>query len=340
MPTASEAIAILRRAMPGLVPAASASADDSGDDGPIYGDPSGSLALRDLRGARENELQTRLANESFGRQPDPNAGRTALLLRFLQGNIASDPYTGTAARARTQHVQDTLDDAATFDRPEVTHVRNEQLADKEALATAAPRVTGEYGLRHQALENEGDLARQRIASEGIVDAAGLKGGGAGGGKLSAGLMERIAAGSNVLEGLQRLRTLKKDTWTGPLAGRAQSFLQSVPLVPSSKDFAAFKAETDAIKNQVIKSITGAQMSEKEVPRILGQVPLETDKDAVWEQKANALEQITRGLAKRVALLNAGVPASSLDAIPVESLADAPDPAAAGGGAAGGFKIQR
>lgn len=338
MPTASEAIAILRRAMPGLMPATSADAADT-EGGPEYGDPSGSLALRDLRGARESELQTRLANEQFGRQPDPNAGRTAALLKFLQGDIASDPYTGTAARGRTQHVQDTLDDAATFDRPEVTHVRGEQQADKLALATAAPTVTGEYGLRHQALENEGAIAKQRIASEGTVDAAGLKGGGAGG-KLASGLMERMAAGSTVLDGLQRLRELKDKTTIGPLAGRVQSMLQTLPLVPASADFAAFKAETDAIKNTVIKSITGAQMSEKEVPRILGQVPLETDKPVVWEQKAKALEKITRGLAKRVALLNAGVPASSLDQIPIESLADETAGGQAGGSQAGGFHIQR
>jgi hypothetical protein len=126
MPTPSEAIAILRRALPGLLPA---SADDAGGDasgdapaGLEYGDPTGSLALRELRGSREGELQTRLANDQFGAgssRPDPNTGRDAALLRFLQGDIAADPYTGTAARARTQHVQDALDTASTTMRPEV-----------------------------------------------------------------------------------------------------------------------------------------------------------------------------------------------------------------------------
>ena len=66
------------------------------------------------------------------------------------------------------------------------------------------------------------------------------------------------------------------------------------------------------------------MSEAEVPRILGQVPLETDKANVWEMKANALERITRGLNKRISLLNSGVPAAILDQLSVEDLADYPE----------------
>lgn len=347
MPTASEAIAILRRAMPGLMPATSADAADT-EGGPEYGDPSGSLALRDLRGARESELQTRLANEQFGRQPDPNAGRTAALLKFLQGDIASDPYTGTAARGRTQHVQDTLDDAATFDRPEVTHVRNEQVADKERLATAAPRVTGEYALRRQALENEGIAERQSLANVGAVDTAHAKGGGTG--HLSAALMKSIAENSNTVAGLGRLREMKKDVTTGPLAGPTQSFLQSVPLVPASKKFADFQSESSNIENNLLHALSGAAVTPSEYARLKNQVPQPRDKGPVWDSKADALERTMRGLNKRIGLLAAGVPAGQLDRFNVEEIADLPDEALissisgggapAGGGQSGGFRIQR
>jgi len=226
------------------------------------------------------------------------------------------------ARGRSRGVQTQRDATASYNDPDVTGMRDDQLADKTRLATAGPRVAGEYSLRQQELINKGLIDRQQLANEGVVNAAAAKSG--AGNRLTSGLMERVAAGSNVLAGVNRLRELRKGVWTGPGAGRLQTFLQQVPLVPTSDKFAEFKSETDAIKNQTIKAITGAQMSEQEVPRILGQVPLETDKDNVWEQKAATLERITRGLNARIALLNSGVPANVLDQIPIETLADRPE----------------
>lgn len=202
MPTPTEALAILRRALPGLVPA-SADTGDLGDAAALdtgasdvsapespYGDPSGSLALRDLRGSRESELQTRLANDQFGAgsgRPDPNTGRDSALLKFLQGDIAADPYTGTAARARTQHVQDALDASATTMRPEVG-----EAADTVAKRNAFAKFLG-VGAEARAKNDEeispagqlsADLASKRKVNEARAahpdPAAAYTGGGSGG----------------------------------------------------------------------------------------------------------------------------------------------------------------
>jgi hypothetical protein len=328
MPTQAESIAILRRALPGLVPE-----DPANPDGPAYGDPSGSLELHSLRGSRESELENRLANDQFGR-PDPNTGRDAALLRFLKGDMASDPDTGTAATARTQKVQSQLDDAASFDRPELADMRRTKAADAEHLASAAARTTGEYGLKHQALENEGGIEKQRIASEGLVEAAGMKGkSGAGStGRGMAQIMTRVAEGSNMIESLARLRELKDQTWTGPGASRAQTFLQKVPLLQGSDKYAAFEAESAALNNTLIHAMTGAQSSKEERDRILAQAPQPTDQDNAWKQHADVTERVIKGLNVRFSLLQAGVSPAELDRLPVEAYADyAPAAADAAGG---------
>lgn len=86
---------------------------------------------------------------------------------------------------------------------------------------------------------------------------------------------------------------------GPLEGRARAIGQNVPGVPVNEAFADFKAATDAFKNGVIKAITGAQMSEPEAKRIVGQIPLETDKPMVWMAKALQSQKNLQDLEKRI-----------------------------------------
>jgi hypothetical protein len=91
-------------------------------------------------------------------------------------------------------------------------------------------------------------------------------------------------------------------FVGPASGRFEGFKQNVPGVPVNKKFADFKAATDAFKNSVIKDITGAALSEPEAKRIIGQIPTETDKPAVWlskyEQTRKNLGDLADVLAKK------------------------------------------
>lgn len=313
-------------------------------DGAAYGDSTGSLALSRARGSRETELENRLANDAFGSRPDPNTGRDALLLKFLKGEQAADPYTGQDATDRTHRLETNVDEAALYDRPDITKMRREDLGNKERLATAPARVAGEYGLRNRALQNEGEIERQRIASQGVVDAARGKAG-AGSHILASGLMERVATGAGVLEQLEHLKRLRGTTTTGPVAGPAQTLLQHMPLIPVSKDFATFKAESASVKNAMIKAATGAQMSEPEAIRLGEEIPNENDKDEVWDAKMKVARRKIRGLNVRIDLLNKGVPLEQVNTLSLEALAgadedDAPDTAAATGGHDDVASIQR
>lgn len=84
--------------------------------------------------------------------------------------------------------------------------------------------------------------------------------------------------------LERLKTLFKPEYVGPAAGRYNSMKQQIPGVAVDEGFANFSAASVAFRNQVIKAITGAQMSEVEARRIREQIPELTDKPEVWMAK--------------------------------------------------------
>ncbi len=128
----------------------------------------------------------------------------------------------------------------------------------------------------------------------------------------------------MLGSLARLRELKEKTWTGPAASRAQTFLQKVPLVEGSDNYAEFEAETAALNNTLINAMTGAQSSKEERARILAQAPQPTDQDNAWQRHADVTERVIRGLNIRIGLLAAGVSAADLDQLPVEEYAKMED----------------
>lgn len=150
MPTPREAAAILRARFPGLAPEAP---DD--DRSVAYGDPTGALALSQLRDDRAGELEDQLIRQESAAliptdgyvQGDPgrrmrsnavaasNAIETRKRLTGLNADAAADPFTGVAEQARTKGIQTTLDAAATAVRPEV---------DDAARAVATRNAFGEY----------------------------------------------------------------------------------------------------------------------------------------------------------------------------------------------------
>lgn len=109
--------------------------------------------------------------------------------------------------------------------------------------------------------------------------------------------ERTALASTEasIDSLNNLKTLFDESFTGPFAGRKGSILNVFGLNPPKQE--AFIAASAAFRNQVIKEITGAQMSESEATRILEQVPSETDASSVWlakyEQSIQNLERLNK-----------------------------------------------
>lgn len=88
----------------------------------------------------------------------------------------------------------------------------------------------------------------------------------------AGMADKIASGEASLHQLTRLREMFNPDWVGPAAGRYENVKLAVVGEQGQAGLAKFAAQVDTLKNQVIKDITGAQMSEPEAARILRQVP--------------------------------------------------------------------
>jgi hypothetical protein len=270
--------------------------------------PSGELHA--LRSKRKSELEVRAAMGTDRQAP--------ALLRLLQGEMNEDPDTGLDAQKDVAQIENAQQAGKVYNLDETKQVRD------ETNATALERLMKPIEAKGQ-LDNE----RQRIASKGLMNVAQIatqgKRGGGGGGRLGAGaplasgLMERVAGGDNAIASLRRLREQRDGVTIGPIAGRVQSLGQKIPLIPGTKEFASFKAESDGLVNMTIKAVTGAQMTESEAVRIKGQIPTENDKDEVWNAKSEVLERMTLGLNVRIGLLAKGVPAELLNQYPVEEL---------------------
>ncbi len=105
--------------------------------------------------------------------------------------------------------------------------------------------------------------------------------------------------------LEHLSTLYKDDFTGPIAGRAGA-IQTATGIGLAKGEAGFRAATSAFRNQVIKTITGAQMSEPEAKRIRKQIPEENDPPEVWRAKQKeALRLLNLSFSMRTEILERG-----------------------------------
>ncbi len=98
--------------------------------------------------------------------------------------------------------------------------------------------------------------------------------------------EREAIASNLAtdDALNNLRNLVDANFVGPIKGTVGGIKDIFGL--NTPQESEFRAATSTFRNQVIKEITGAQMSEKEATRILKQVPQEKDPPSVWLAKWN------------------------------------------------------
>lgn len=91
---------------------------------------------------------------------------------------------------------------------------------------------------------------------------------------------------------------------GPIAGRFNTVEEWAGT--NSKESARFMALTRTYQNAIIKAITGAQMSEMEVSRLMGQMPTFKDNpDAFVSKLQVAAEQADIAVANRLRALEAG-----------------------------------
>jgi len=162
-----DAIGVLRRAFGAFDPRYSES--PASDPSAAYGDPGGALALNALREGRAGELEDRvrraeaaafLPTEGYvqgepGRRTRSNA--SALMDLFFQrgnleqlgGEMAADPFTGTAEQQRVRDVQDALDKTMLSQRPEVAAAAD-AAAKRNAFAEFLKQQgidTGKYAAR-------------------------------------------------------------------------------------------------------------------------------------------------------------------------------------------------
>ena len=92
----------------------------------------------------------------------------------------------------------------------------------------------------------------------------------------------MATGAASIDTLNNLKTLFDEAFVGPFAGRAGTAKEIFGGNPQKQS--EFIAATAAFKNQIIKEITGAQMSEPEAERIMKQVPDVNNPPSVWQAR--------------------------------------------------------
>jgi hypothetical protein len=198
-----------------------------------------------------------------------------------------------AATAKDRARVDKMQALSDFFLPDAERQRDEELNSKLTVAMAPGQAQRDVAR----ITAQGGIDKQRVANEGAISAAEAKANaaGAGGGKLSPGLAERVAGAQTALGTIHELKQLYPKvqgffTGIGPASGRFSEFMQGTPLTDANTDFGAFSTRSATLANSVIKAITGAQMSEPEAVRLMKQIPTTHDKPALWTQKADALEQ--------------------------------------------------
>ncbi len=85
----------------------------------------------------------------------------------------------------------------------------------------------------------------------------------------------------------------------------------------TEDEADFRAENSTLKNQVIKMITGAQMSEPEAQRIMKQIPDPENPPTVYEARLKRTRENVYMMAqkRRQILEGSGIDVSHLSPLP-------------------------
>lgn len=139
----------------------------------------------------------------------------------------------------------------------------------------------------------------------LTDARERAGAGAGGAKLSAAAVEKVAGAETALGSAATIEKMLPsfEGSLGPVYGRIQQTKQLTGM--ADQGYAEFAAEIATLKNAVVKATTGAAMSEPEAKRILQQVPDLTDQPAVFKARLAATKRNLEMVRRRTIELSGG-----------------------------------
>ncbi|MEQ1844280.1 MAG: hypothetical protein ABL983_01730 [Nitrospira sp.] len=121
-------------------------------------------------------------------------------------------------------------------------------------------------------------------------------------KLSDTAREKTATDLSTLDLVDSMAKNYNREWVGPARGRGGAVMEKysgMPGVPHiGEDEARFRSDITTLKNGVIKAITGAQMSEPEAERIMGQIPDANNPPEVFEARMKSTRANLKRMAER------------------------------------------
>lgn len=109
------------------------------------------------------------------------------------------------------------------------------------------------------------------------------------GSLSDKQVESVKGFETSLSAMDTIDNLKSGVETGAFAGRAQGVGEIFGL--SSEQFTQLKAETENVKAEFLKAMSGAQVSEQEARRLANIIPNTNDDDNVFIAKSKQFREV-------------------------------------------------
>lgn len=153
------------------------------------GNPNGLVAARLRKEQALLEMKRSLELQASAPKGTAFSGATNADVQDEESQLAEDPNFGDAETSRVNDIQDKNADMAMFNRPDVTKQRQDELANKLALASAPADIAAKGNLAVEQEKNRGalaDKAAQTNATQKLLEAIGGGGGRAGAGLVGPG----------------------------------------------------------------------------------------------------------------------------------------------------------
>jgi hypothetical protein len=222
--------------------------------------------------------------------------------KFLPG--APEDLTGQTVITKPDPQQRGLDEASQkvseYNAPGMPELRQGEVTQAGAKAGAEAKARHPYDIEMERVRQANRLELERRTR--AADSA----------KLGAVAAEKVAGADAALHSAKKMLMLYQTQGSnipnqiGPVEGRKMTARQVLPILsPVDPRFAEFSAEESTLRNNMIKAITGAQMSDPEARRIMQQLPDRTNKNVDWEARMTATIANLEFLRNRIMELNRG-----------------------------------
>jgi len=202
-----------------------------------------------------------------------------------QADIDRQTNLDAQVQARKDAQQARIDAAAEAEKNRVAAAR-QSASDRENLARVTAGLRQPQTVVVQTVDAQGNPVQKVVpktagAEYPAAPTAAQKG--------------QVSENDAVASGLSKIRELANtpeqlDSWVGPIQGPANKARMAIPGFGVDPSMAEFYAEVSAIKNRMIRAITGAQMSEPEATRIMSQLPDVNQKPVVFNARLAATER--------------------------------------------------